>query len=491
MMSEPQRLHPVAVIIRLVKLIREMIATFIIIIVGFNDEYQIYAYIAFGAIILIIIISSILYWLKYNYQIEDNEFRLEYGVFIKKKRYVPIERIQTIHISEGVIQRIFRLVKLQIETAGGDLEAEIELSAIRKSEAERIQQFLREQKNQLLENEEAITEAEIDEEQQKKDTIYKIKPIELLITAATSSGIGVILSIMAFLSQFEELLPFQRLFGEIQSQFEVLLKAGIITIVIIAIFALFIAWILSIIGVALKYANFSVELQQGELRITKGLLERQQVTISLEKIQAIRIVENPIRQMLGYATVHIDTAGSFKEGEVASILFPLIKKSLIKEKVESVLNFTVQEELHSLPKRALYRKWVKNLFLSLIIVVPVILLLKPWGYFSIVLIPIFFLLGYAQYRDAGWKIDGKLLTLAYRTISKTTVLMEKKRIQAISVHASYFQRRKKLVTLLSTVKSGFAGGTSTVVDVDEKDAQIVYEWFSKKSTQQTIKGTVR
>lgn len=489
MMSEPQRLHPVAVIIRLVKLIKEMIATFIIFFVGFNDELRIYGYIGFGVILLIIITSSILYWLKYTYRIEDNEFRVEYGVFIKKKRYVPIERIQTIHISEGVIQRVFHLVKLQIETAGGDLEAEIGLSAIRKSEAERIQQFLRDQKNKLLEKEEVITEVERDQEEQAKELIYKIKPIELLITAATSSGIGVILSIMAFLSQFEELLPFHQLFGEIQNQFEVLLKEGIVAIVFFAIFALIIAWILSIIGVALKYAHFSVEIQQGELVISRGLLEKQQITVSLEKIQAVRIVENPIRQMLGYATVHIDTAGSYTVGDGATILFPLIKKSLMKEKIENVLQISVQDQLHPLPKRALKRNWMKKALFSIIIIVPAILFLKPWGYLSLILLPILLLLGYFQFRDAGWKIEKNVLTLAYRKIAKTTILMEKKRIQVLNVHASYFQRKKQLVTLLSTVRSGFTGGEALVVDVDEQDAKTVYEWFSKKlssSIHQTI-----
>lgn len=42
--------------------------------------------------------------------------------------------------SAGLVQQIFKLVKLQIETAGGGKEAEAVLSAISVEEAERIKE---------------------------------------------------------------------------------------------------------------------------------------------------------------------------------------------------------------------------------------------------------------------------------------------------------------------------------------------------------------
>lgn len=46
-----------------------------------------------------------------------------------------MERIQTIDSSEGIIQRIFGLVKVQVETAGGTTEAEAIFTAVTKEEA--------------------------------------------------------------------------------------------------------------------------------------------------------------------------------------------------------------------------------------------------------------------------------------------------------------------------------------------------------------------
>ncbi|MDQ0163474.1 PH domain-containing protein [Aeribacillus alveayuensis] len=474
-MSEARRLHPVSALIRLVKWLKEMIAIYVLIIIG-SPDHRLYGIVAICAISLFIIISSILYWLKYTYRIEDNEFRVEYGVFIKKKRYVPIERIQTINISTGIIQRLFGLVKLQIETAGGAFEAEVELSAIRKSEAERIQQILHEKKKWLREEKEE-GELGLEERVLSKESIYHISPKELFITAATSSGLGVILSIFAFLSQFDELFSLDSIFNLVIEKVEILTKEGIGAIIFVIVLLLIAAWILSMIGAVLKYGNFTVEMHDGQLIISRGLLEKRQVTVSLERIQAVRIVENPLRQFLGYATVHIDTAGS---SEAASLLFPLIKKRDMKEKIESIMDVTIQEQLHKLPKRALRRFWLKDLLVVMIVIIPLCIFFRPWGYASLLLMPAVVVLGYYQFRDAGWKIIENELTLAYRILAKTTVMMKKKRIQSLKVHGSYFQRNLNLRTLISYVHSGVGLGRYAVVDIDVKDAKKIYNWLSKR-----------
>ncbi len=62
---------------------------------------------------------NVLAWRRFTYRMEDDEFRVESGVITKKKKYISLERIQTVNTSEGIFQRIFGLVRVQIETAGG------------------------------------------------------------------------------------------------------------------------------------------------------------------------------------------------------------------------------------------------------------------------------------------------------------------------------------------------------------------------------------
>lgn len=64
--------------------------------------------------------------------------------------------------------------------------------------------------------------------------------------------------------------------------------------------------------------------------ISRGIIEKHQVTIPLRKIQAIKIKENIIRQLFGFATVSIVSAGGGGDPEKAegasTILFPMIHK---------------------------------------------------------------------------------------------------------------------------------------------------------------------
>ena len=90
---------------------------------------------------MFILISGIIKWKRFVYWFEDDELRIEYGLFVKKKRYIPFERIQSLNYTESILHRPFKLVKVTIETAGSGSakEAEAELTAITKEAANQIE----------------------------------------------------------------------------------------------------------------------------------------------------------------------------------------------------------------------------------------------------------------------------------------------------------------------------------------------------------------
>ena len=69
------------------------------------------------------------------------------------EKYISLERIQTVNTSEGIFQRIFGLVRVQIETAGGTDGPEVSLTAITKAEAEQLKQSIFNRKKSLQEEE--------------------------------------------------------------------------------------------------------------------------------------------------------------------------------------------------------------------------------------------------------------------------------------------------------------------------------------------------
>src|SRR5699024_295363 len=83
--------------------------------------------------------------------------------------------------------------------------------------------------------------------------------------------------------------------------------------------------------------SFTVQLEDEDLIITRGLLEKKRATVPLKRVQSIRIVENPFRQLFGYAAVIIDNPGGEISGDGARIkLMPLVKKARIMETIQQL-----------------------------------------------------------------------------------------------------------------------------------------------------------
>jgi putative membrane protein len=481
-MSEPKRLHPVAAVVNALRQLKELIIPFLVFVVfgsrGTNWDLF-YFYGSIGVVVLIFV-YGMLAWYRFTYRIEQGELRIEYGLIIRKKRYIPFDRIQSLDLSEGILQRLFGLVKVKVETAGsggmGLQDGEAVLTAITRQDAEEIH-------NYLVSIKKNGKGAEEQEEETCEDVLYKITIKELLLLASTSGGVGVVISaVLAFVSQFEEFIPYERIFDG----FEHFVQSGVVIISIVVFVGFLLAWIIAVFGTMLKYANFTVRKIDNDLVITRGLLEKRQFTIPLNRIQAVRISENLIRQPIGYASAYLESAGGSAIDQESSkvIILPIVKKSRIPDLLEPYLKeYQFRTKLIPAPPRAYTRYLVKGW----ILVIPVILMVswffRPWGYVSLLLLGISALWSYLKYKDAGWSINEGLLTFRYRNIVKSTVFMRKNKVQSFSVKESYFQRKKKLATVEAIVKSGHGGTGGRVVDLEKKDADVLYYWYSHEAAE--------
>lgn len=470
-MSEPKRLHPISAVISCLKQLKELIIPFLVFVVfgSKNGLFQLFA--SLGVIVLVLIIG-ILTWLRFTYRLEEGELRIEYGVFVRKKRYIPFERIQSLDLSEGILQRPFGLVKVKVETAGSSGEAEAVLTAISKSQAILIQQALSSAKDS----------ASFDEEESFKNeqeiTLYKISPKELLLLASTSGGVGVVLSaVIAFILQFEEFIPYEKVFSGLED----FISSGVLVVSLLVFIGFLIAWVAALIGTMLKYAGFTVKKNEDDFIITRGLLEKRQLTIPLHRIQAIRISENLIRQPFGLCTVYIESAGGSATDTESTreMLLPIAKRNVITTILSPYLpEYNLVISVLSAPKRSMKRYLFRGLLYMLPIIVVSILFIKPWGYLSFLIVIPSMLLSYLKFKDAGWKIDSDQLTLRYRTIIKNTIFMKRKRIQSLVMRESYFQNKNKLASIEATVMSGSGGTGGKVIDLEKKDVEGIYEWYS-------------
>nr|WP_295972817.1 PH domain-containing protein [uncultured Bacillus sp.] len=476
-MSEKKRLHPISAVTSCLKQIKEMIFPLIILfVVGKNDDGGQMWFIIVSAIsILFPLFTGILTWIRFTYRIEEGELRIESGVFVKKKRYIPFERIQSLDFSEGLLHRPFGLVKVKIETAGSASlsEAEAELTAITKQEAKEIQDAL-----SLIKIGQAISPVG-EELKEEKDNLYQITPNQLVLLATTSGGVGVILSALtAFVFQFDEMIPYKKIYNEFQH----VIANGVAFVSIIVLLVFLVAWVLAFIRTLLKYANFTVKNAEGDLIISRGLLEKRQMTIPINRIQGIRISENLIRQPMRLATVYVESAGGSldKESKSTIMLLPIVKKKDIPALLQSILpDYNLKPEVKPVPQRACRRYMIRGLFFPVLAVLAALIFLRPWGYLSVLILPLAALWAYLKYRDAGWGIEDLQLTLTYRGIIKNTVMMKKNKVQALSIKQNLFQAKRGLISVEANILSGAGSAGGTVHDIEAKDGMAIYHWYSR------------
>ena len=495
-MSEPRyRLHPVSALLNFLKGLKELVVPFLILF-GANllqgeglpgrDFESLLTY-GIGAIVLLfLLIAGVIKWKRFIYWFEEGELRIEYGLFVKKKRYIPFERIQSLDYTEGIFHRPLGLVRVKVETAGGQGEgAEAELTAIPRTDAERIEEVIQEAKDlkRPIPQQPAEAGPEVLEKEGARREVYRIAPKELLVLAATSGGIGVILSGMAvFLSQFSELIPYEAVYSEVM----VFLRFGVLIVALTVFISLLAIWFISLILTVISNYRFTVLANDENIIITRGLLEKKRITMPFKRIQAVRVTENPLRELFGYATVTVESAGgSALEGGGEKIrLLPLVKKRDMLPVLRELFPDTEwMPELTKAPPRSVHFYYRLDFLWILPAAAVLSYFFFPYGLFLLLAVPLSAALGVWQHRTAGWAISGRQLTLQSRAISRQRMYVMRKRIQAAEVSESWFQRRKDIATAQVTVKSGILGATVRVEHLEKQDTDQIMRWYRPRKEQ--------
>ena len=288
----------------------------------------------FGVLMIVFFITGIIKWKRFVYWFEDDELRIEYGLFVKKKRYIPFDRIQSLDYTEGILHRPFKLVKVKVETAGGSISKKVgsRTDCHYKRSGKAIERELADAKSGKrvlpVEDGEDTVEFPIEVEPQAKP-IFKMSAKDLVILATTSGGIGIILSgAGVFLSQFAELIPFEWMYEELSS----FITFGALLIALAVFLGFVIVWGLSVAMTFFSYYGFTVSLDEQDIIITRGLLEKKRMTVPLNRVQSVRIIENPFRQLFGYAAVAVDSAGGGGAEGAKINLFPLVKRKTSRDR---------------------------------------------------------------------------------------------------------------------------------------------------------------
>jgi putative membrane protein len=466
-------MHPVAAISGLLVAVREFLVPILLFYFFGRAEEGTNWFLIIA--IIIPVLSSIGRWYRFTYLIGSNHLSIKEGLLTQKQVEIPKNRVQSIDISAGLLQRAFGLVTVNIQIAGAS-ESAVTLNAVTKTEADRVILALKEY---------ASSEVNITTMEHTPIVLYKLSNKQLLFAGLSSGRLGVILTVLlTAIGQLETFYDIENSINALLS-LEALAVLSKYSFVLIGLLVLILAWLLSILGTFLTYYAFELSLEDKNIVLSYGLLKRNHISIPLNRIQAVRFSEGLLRQYWGYGILYVESAGRGDQKEVGShVILPFIHKNSVNSIIESILPelslYTLSPAIKP-PKIAL-RRYIQRAFSPLLLGVPLLLLLLP-EYTWMIPIPMIGLglVGYAQFKHSGFQIKDNTLVLFSRFISKHSVSLKRSRIQSFEIKTTPLLEKSNLWSFklhLASVQKNMTFGLSYI---DTCDKTILIDWLLKKS----------
>lgn len=478
----PRRLHPAKSFVDGFSVLRAAIIPIVVVMAGQGFAIGIVVVIALA---LLGIGFGYLQWRATVYWVDDRTLHYRSGLIAKKEQSVPASRISALDTSRGIIQRIFGIVAVEIQTAGGGQKAEIELGAVTFAEAERLRHALGHRETEARggtapaplpgsPTEGASNDAppasapstapaasatgpsfySAEVAAEDAPVVYRMTPRDLLVAALTSPSIAVVgAAVAAVMSTADDFLPESTTDDLADQAAELTLSAAIAIGLVFVVGAI----VVSIVGTALLYGGFTVTRDSKRLRIRRGVVTERVGTVPLNRVHGIRVVESPLRQALGYVAVEVEVAGYRGQDEVTRTIAPIVRRADLPTVLPRLVPGFAWPDVPFQPVPARARRRFLTIPLWWAAVPTVALLVAPIGLGRIAaLIPIALAvwIGRLAARDAGWHRAGPQLAVRWRTIGRRTVLATETRLQRASTQTNPLQRRARLATFAVRLSSG-------------------------------------
>ncbi len=382
------------------------------------------------------LVAPALRWRRFTYGIEEAALVTAGGVLARRRRVIPLARIQSVDIVQKLRHRVFGVVELRIEVAGGS-GTEAALVALTPQEAERV-------RTRLLAAETHLPDGEA------HPVLARMATRDLLLAGVTGGRVAVVAVLLGYLQEFiaEDTVP--SLLGRVES-----LGPSAIVLALVSVVAfLLIAAAISLAATVLMYWDFTLEHQGDRLVTTRGLLERRRSFVGLHRIQAVHLHENLIRRALGLGTLSVTVAGYAgprEEQRETSVLLPIGSKSEALELSRKVIGSTARfdsGDLEPAPRAALWRRLVVNAIVVALITGVLIVVWGPRGALGLLGLALAGLVARASWRSLGHLVDGHHVVVRSGVLVRKTSVMLLDNVQDLSLKASPLQRISGLASLV-------------------------------------------
>lgn len=296
------------------------------------------------------IVVAIGQYAVFRYRYDEKELVVRSGLFVRKERHIPYDRIQNIDAVQTVAHRALGVYTIHVQTgSGSEPEATLSVLPVEGLAEMRARVFAAAGAGPA---EDAPARAKPGASRYER--LLHLSPGELILCGLLENrGMVLILAALGFVMQFTPRLSgtITRVVSERMPAVAGFVEAVVYSIeqgaipihhllviaVFLIVFAVFVR-ALSALWALIRLYDFRLGQDGEDLRIEYGLLTRVAATIPLRRIQSIVVHESFLHRVLGRVAVGVTTAGG-KSGQASAgreWLAPLLRKESLQDLLERV-----------------------------------------------------------------------------------------------------------------------------------------------------------
>ena len=310
--AEPRRQHAVGLLV-LVGWQAQLIlrAAWPLLIAAYVQQEQDAKYFlwALAAGAALTVFGAVLHFWRFTFNVQGGKFLVQKGVLVRETVNIPLERVQAVHLEQNLIQRLFGVSGLRVDTAGSS-GSELRIHALKWEEAQALRGMLTEEHQPTTEE---ANESEAGEPLMGLDlpTLLKVGLSQNHLSKV-AFAIG---GLVTFQGVAWELMA--EIWARVPSLWRTVLTLLsplflVFSPVLIALGAVLISLATSVVRhwQLTVWVEGSRARRTGAIHLSQGLFNRQSMQIPLHKVQWVMWENTWIRRLFSMDTLHIRQASA-------------------------------------------------------------------------------------------------------------------------------------------------------------------------------------
>jgi len=484
---EPQRLHPLTLLLRVGTSLPALLVILFPILrnpASTENVTSLVLAVLYGVFALPAILLQ--YW-RFSYRITPKQIVIQSGVFNRKNRSIPIERVQNIQIERNLVARLFGIAKVKIETAGSS-GTEGSLEYVHEEAAREIRQVVRSFQRDTINGEADSAAAD----ESDMESLFDMSLRHVLLSGAFRFSLLYLAVIFTVLEFFNPEALMQQLIqaGRMGWIAEAMFSHPALAILASVLTAIFLGWITGIAVHLSRYYNFQLWLDGDKLRKRHGLFTVTEGTIPLDKVQTLILRTNPFMRAFGWYELKVQTIGINVDEQGHRVIAPFARPDRILKLARRVCDFELPASFANVSRLTIRRRFFRYTAVFTALLLPTIYFWPPdWTSLGGVALPwwgfglVPFILGWAvlQYLNHGYATGEDGFYIQRGVLSHYLWILPTEKFHVFHTTASIFQRRLGLKTLFVDTAGAATFAYPEVIDVPaaEADAQFdtLYQRF--------------